>query len=74
MTPAGRIVFSLNKQLDGKLYSEEIGRVFADRADLMDGKRLVFSKEGLDARAAARRVRQGRTAPERLAAPEQVGV
>ena len=65
LTPDGRIIFSLNKQLDGQLYTEEIGRVFAERADLMDGKRLVFSKAGLDARAAARRAR-----PERPAALE----
>lgn len=58
LTPDGRIVFSLNKQLDGKLYSEEIGRVFEERADLIDGKRLIFSKVGLDARA-ARRQRAG---------------
>lgn len=58
LTPDGRIVFSLNKQLDGKLYSEEIERMFAARADLMDGKRLIFSKANLDAKAAARRAGQ----------------
>lgn len=76
LTPDGRIVFSLNKQLDGKLYSEEIEKVFADRADLMDGKRLIFSKAGLDAKAAARRARppEGSSAQGAQVLPEKVGV
>lgn len=53
LTPDGRIVFSLNKQPDGKYYSEEIGQVFAARAGRTDGKRIVFTKAGLDVVKAA---------------------
>lgn len=49
LNPNGRIIFSLNKQLDGKLYSEEIGKVFHKYADHIDGKRILFTKEKLDA-------------------------
>src|ERR1700730_12727724 len=37
LTPNGRIVFSLNAQLDGRFYSKELGKLFARRCNLMDG-------------------------------------
>jgi SAM-dependent methyltransferase len=51
LTPNGRIVFSLNPQLDGKFYSEEIGKLFTRRSDLMDGRVIIFTKPRLDATA-----------------------
>ena len=51
LTPDGRIVFSLNPQLDGKFYSEEIGKLFTRRSDLMDGRVVIFTKPRLDATA-----------------------
>ena len=51
LTPNGRIIFSLNPQLDGKFYSEEIGKLFARRSDLMDGRVIFFTKSHLDATA-----------------------
>ncbi|HSZ77361.1 MAG TPA: methyltransferase domain-containing protein [Chthoniobacterales bacterium] len=51
LTPEGRIVFSMNEQLDGKFYSREIGELFARRSDLMDGRVVIFTKARLDATA-----------------------
>jgi SAM-dependent methyltransferase len=51
LNPNGRIVFSMNEQLDGKFYGREIGDLFADRSDLMDGRVVIFTKARLDATA-----------------------
>ena len=51
LTPNGRIVFSLNAQLDGRFYSEELGKLFARRCNLMDGRMIIFTKSRLDATA-----------------------
>jgi hypothetical protein len=51
LNPGGRIVFSMNEQLDGKFYSREIGELFARRADLMDGRVVIFTKARLIATA-----------------------
>jgi len=51
LTPDGRIVLSLNPQRDGKFYSREIGKLFAKRSDLMDGRVVIFSKRRLDGTA-----------------------
>jgi SAM-dependent methyltransferase len=51
LTPEGRIVFSMNEQLDGKFYSREIAELFARRSDLVDGRVVIFTKARLDATA-----------------------
>lgn len=51
LTPNGRIIFSLNPQLDGKFYSEEIGKLFKRRSNLMDGRVIIFTKRRLDTTA-----------------------
>jgi SAM-dependent methyltransferase len=51
LTPSGRIIFSLNAQLDGSFYTEEIEKLFARRSDLMDGRMITFTKSRLDATA-----------------------
>ncbi|MBV8142253.1 MAG: class I SAM-dependent methyltransferase [Verrucomicrobia bacterium] len=51
LTPDGRIIFSLNPQLDGRFYSEEVGKLFARRSDLMDGRMVIFTKSRLDSTA-----------------------
>jgi SAM-dependent methyltransferase len=51
LAPNGRIVFSLNAQLDGRFYSDEIEKLFARRSDFMDGRMILFTKSRLDATA-----------------------
>ena len=51
LTPSGRIIFSLNAQLDGRFYTEETEKLFARRSDLMDGRMIIFTKSRLDATA-----------------------
>lgn len=51
LRPDGLIVLSLNPQRDGRFYSEEIGKLFARRSDLMDGRVIIFTKSRLDATA-----------------------
>ena len=54
----GRILFSLNCQLDGRLYDDDLLALFRSRGAKINGKELLFSKEDLDA---AQRGRAGRT-------------
>jgi SAM-dependent methyltransferase len=49
LTTDGRLVLSLNPQLDGRFYSKEIEKLFLKRADLVDGRVVIFSKGRLDA-------------------------
>lgn len=51
LTPSGRIIFSLNAQLDERFYTEETEKLFARRSDLMDGRMIIFTKSRLDATA-----------------------
>lgn len=51
LAPKGRIVFSLNAQLDGRFYSDEVEKLFARRSDFMDGRMIIFTKSRLDATA-----------------------
>jgi SAM-dependent methyltransferase len=51
LAPNGRIVFSLNAQLDGRFYSDEVEKLFARRSDFMDGRMIIFKKSRLDATA-----------------------
>jgi hypothetical protein len=51
LTPSGRIIFSLNAQLDRRFYTEELEKLFARRSDFMDGRMIIFTKSRLDATA-----------------------
>ena len=62
----GRIFFSLNCQLDGRLYDDDLLALFLSKGAKVNGKELLFSKEDLDA---AQRNRAGRA----VANPETVG-
>lgn len=46
--PAGRLLLSLNKQPDGKEYDDILRRYFEHREGVVTGKRIVFTKEGLE--------------------------
>ncbi len=47
----GTLLFSLNKQLDGVLYPEDIHQLFLRRGASIEGKEVLFTKSGLDATA-----------------------
>ena len=48
LRPGGRLVLSLNRQLDDNaLYSDELRAFFEGRGAWIDGKRLTFTREGL---------------------------
>jgi SAM-dependent methyltransferase len=48
LKPRGKVILSLNKQLDdGKLYDEKLGAFFESRGALIEGKRLTFTHDDL---------------------------
>ncbi len=48
LRPRGRLVLSLNRQLDDNaLYSDELRAFFESRGALIEGKRLTFTRENL---------------------------
>ena len=46
--PEGRLLLSLNKQPDGKEYDDHLQRYFEAREGVVTGKRIVFTREGLE--------------------------
>ncbi len=48
MLPAGRLLLSLNKQPDGLEYDDALKAYFVSREGIVTGKRIVFTKEGLE--------------------------
>lgn len=49
LLPEGRLLLSLNKQPDGKEYDDVLKAYFESRGGVVTGKRIVFTKEGLEA-------------------------
>jgi SAM-dependent methyltransferase len=47
LTPDGRIVFYFNAQRHQKIHSPELWKYFASRADLLDGRLIIFRKSRL---------------------------
>jgi SAM-dependent methyltransferase len=47
LLPQGRLLLSLNRQPDGECYDDTLRRYFESRAGLIDGKRIIFTTEGL---------------------------
>ena len=43
----GRVLLSLNKQPDGECYDESLRRYFESREGVVEGKRILFTAEGL---------------------------
>lgn len=48
LLPEGRLLLSLNKQPDGKEYDEVLRAYFESREGVVTGKRIVFTREGLE--------------------------
>ena len=46
--PERRLLLSLNKQPDGKEYDDTLRAYFESREGVVTGKRIVFTREGLD--------------------------
>ncbi len=49
LLPEGRLLISLNKQPDGKEYDDTLKAYYESRGGVVTGKRIVFTKEGLEA-------------------------
>jgi SAM-dependent methyltransferase len=47
LTPDGRIVFYFNSQQRRKIHTPEIWKYFASRADLLDGRLIIFTRSRL---------------------------
>jgi SAM-dependent methyltransferase len=47
LLPRGRLLLSLNQQPDGKCYDETLQRYFESREGVVEGKRILFTTEGL---------------------------
>ena len=47
LLPRGRLLLSLNKQPDGECYDETLRRYFESREGVVEGKRIIFTSEGL---------------------------
>jgi hypothetical protein len=45
LKPRGRVCLSFNREDDGRHYSEELGRFFAERGAEIHGQRVVFSRQ-----------------------------
>ena len=45
--PKGRLLLSLNRQPDGECYDETLKRYFESREGIVEGKRIIFTTEGL---------------------------
>ena len=48
LVPEGRLLLSLNKQPDGKEYDDVLKAYFESREGVVTGKRIVFTREGLE--------------------------
>ena len=47
LLPRGRLLLSLNKQPDGECYDETLRHYFESREGIVEGKRIIFTAEGL---------------------------
>ena len=47
LLPHGRLLLSLNRQPDGECYDDTLRRYFESRDGVVDGKRIIFTTEGL---------------------------
>jgi SAM-dependent methyltransferase len=47
LMPNGRLLLSLNRQPDGECYDETLRRYFESREGVVEGKRIIFTTEGL---------------------------
>jgi SAM-dependent methyltransferase len=47
LLPHGRLLLSLNKQPDGECYDETLRSYFESREGIVEGKRIIFTTEGL---------------------------
>jgi SAM-dependent methyltransferase len=54
LTPDGRILFYFNSQHSRKIHTPEIWKYFRSRADLLDGRLIIFTRSRLDATAERR--------------------
>jgi SAM-dependent methyltransferase len=61
LTPDGRIVFYFNAQRHRKIHTRELWNYFRSRADLLDGRLLIFTKSRL-VRTAATKLLDGKSA------------
>ena len=47
LRPRGRLLLSLNQQPDGKCYDDTLREYFESRGGVVEGKRVIFTTEGL---------------------------